>query len=148
MKMTNFKSLPNLFGVFVGLIMVFCVSLSSEVSAQARFGLPILKTKNEIAQVADEQIASLSEERQKSCTIQDPTAPCVKRIFALMESYNLIKGYIIDMPWMNEYEILKAIYPISNMHNLSVLPQIINNEGFDNQQYNPYFTEILLRVKQ
>lgn len=145
--MTNFKSLPKVFGVFVGLFMVL-LGVSTGVSAQGQtYGLPLLKSKAEIAQIADEQLLLLQEERKQSCSIQDPAAPCVKRIFSLMEGYSAIKRYIQDQPWMNEYEILRAVYPITNSHNLSVQSAAVNMDGFDNKQYNPYYTEMLLKIR-
>ncbi len=146
--MTNLKSLPNVFGIFLGLILVCLLGSSTGLSAQTpSYGLPILKSKQEIAQIADEQLLVLQEEKKQSCNIPDPTAPCVKRLFALMEAYTSIKNYMNTQTWMTEYEIVRAIYPVTNVHNLSVQSSAVNMDGFDNKQYNPYFTEILLRIR-
>jgi hypothetical protein len=148
MKMTNFKSLQNVFGVFLGLILVFLLSLTSEVKAQGpAYGLPILKTRDQIAQITGEQLLALQNERKQSCQSQDPTEPCAKRLLALMEAYMHIQNYIIDQPNMSEYDIIRAIYPITNMHNLTVVPEAVNMTGFANKQYNVYFIEILDRIK-
>jgi len=147
MKMTNFKSLPNVFGIFLGLILVCFLGVGAEIKAQNTYGLPILKPKAEISQIADEQLLLLQEEKKQTCSIPDPAAPCVKRLFALMEAYTALKTYIQDQPWMDEYEMVRAIYPVTNIHNLTVTSQAVNMTGFNNQQYNPYFTEILLRIR-
>ncbi len=147
MKMTNFKSLPNVFGIFLGLILVCLLGASTGLNAQTSYGLPILKPKAEIFQIADQQLQLLAEERKQSCTVQDPNAPCVKRIFALMEAYNHLKNYIQDMPWLDEYEVAKAVYPVTNVYNLTVVSSAVNMDGFDTKQYNPYFTEILLKIR-
>lgn len=148
MKMTNFKSQPNAFGILLGFVMVCLFSFSLDLSAQAAtYGLPPLKTKGEIDQIATDVIKFLQEDRQVSCTVQDPTAPCVKRFQALMEAYMALRAYIQDQPWMDEYELLRAIYPITNMHNLTVTSEAVNMDGFKDKRYNPYFEEILLRMK-
>jgi len=146
MKMTNFKSLPNVFGIFVGLMMMF-LGFSTGANAQTAFGLPLLKSKAEITQIADEQLLLLQEERKQSCSIQDPSAPCVKRIFSLMEAYTAIKRYFQDQPWMTEYEVVRAAYPLTNSYNLTTVSTAVNMDGFDNKQYNQYFTELLLKIR-
>lgn len=147
MKMTNFKSLPNVFGIFLGLIMVCLFAVSAELKAQTAYGLPLLKPKAEITQIADAQILVLQEELKLTCTSQDPTAPCVRRIYVLLDAYSALNSYIQGQPWMDEYEMTRAIYPVTNRFNLTVSSAAVNMDGFSNQQYNPYFTEILLRIK-
>lgn len=148
--MTNFKSLPNVFGIFLGFVMVCLLSSSSLHAQTATYGLPPLKPKAEIDRIAVEVIEFLMNERNvnKNCTTPDPTAPCVKRFQALMESYQALRTYIADQPQWSEYELLRAIYPISNMHSLATVPEAVNMDGFIDKRYNPYFEEILLRLKQ
>ncbi|MEP7196439.1 MAG: hypothetical protein ABI851_07950 [Saprospiraceae bacterium] len=146
MKMTNFKSLPNVFGILLGLILVCLLSVGAELKAQT-YGLPLLKSKLDIQTIANDAILKLAEERKQTCTSQDPTAPCNKRIAALMGAYMELLNYIQDQPQLSEYDLLRVIYPITNMHSLAVVPEAVNMSGFNNQQYNIYFIEILDRVK-
>jgi len=147
MKMTKFKSLPNVFGIFLGLILVCFLGSITGLNAQSTYGLPILKSKAEIFQIAETEIKNLQTERTTTCTTQDPTAPCAKRMLALLGAYMDIQTYINDQPQMSEYDILKAVYPITNVHSLAVVPEAVNMSGFNDQKFNIYFVEILDRIK-
>lgn len=149
MKMTNFKSLPKVFGILLGFFMVCLISFTSELMAQGTtYGLPPLKSIAEIDQIADNTIKFLQEDRKINCNVTDPTAPCAKRFQAVMESYMTLRDYIANQPNMTAYDLLRAIYPVSNMHSLATVPEAVNMDGFLDKRYNPYFQEILLALKQ
>ena len=147
MKMTNFKSLPNVFGIFLGLMLVCLFGVSTGLQAQTSFNLPVLKSKDQIIQIVTAELLVLQEYRKTSCLGQDPTEPCAKRLAALMGAYMDILAYFNDQPQLSPYDVVRNIYPGTNRYNNTVVPEVVNMTGFNNQQYNIYFIEILDRIK-